>query len=472
MFPVAGQGRLRSILLARFALAPLLALGATGVVNAATDDRSVAPDYPHYRLIDLGTLGGPNAVTSCFPCVMLNNRGEVIATASTTTLDPYPFTFQDEFIWHGMLSNATGVVRDLGALPGTNQSLATGISANGLIAGISENGLLDPLTGFPEARAVLWDQSFRITELGTLGGNVSVADQANSHGQVVGSAATVDAENPDIAGFFLGLPAAAQQGHAYLWEKGSMRDLGTLGGNDSHATQVNERGDVTGFSTTDTEIHDTTGLPTTHPFFWRNGHMQDLGSLGGTLANPGSFAFYPTGPAMNDRGEVVGTSMLPGDESWHAFFWSSATGMIDLGTFGGSQSEALTISSRSQVLGRAVLTDDPLERHAFIWENGAMTDLGVAAPCHRSTAESINSRGQIVGGLGDCTADPNDLTYFSAFYVEKNKPMVDLNTLVEPPSDLHMEDAHVINERGEIVAGAFTPTGESRVVLLVPISHL
>jgi len=47
--------------------------------------------------------------------------------------------------------------------------------------------------------------------------------------------------------------------------------------------------------------------------------------------------------------------------------------------------------------------------------------------------------------------------------------MVDLNTLVDPPSDLYMDDAVFINERGEIYAGAFTPMGETRAVLLVPL---
>jgi hypothetical protein len=45
--------------------------------------------------------------------------------------------------------------------------------------------------------------------------------------------------------------------------------------------------------------------------------------------------------------------------------------------------------------------------------------------------------------------------------------MADLNDLVTP-SDLHIEFAAGINDRGEIVANAFLPTGEIRAVLLVP----
>src|SRR5262245_38608144 len=98
------------------------------------------PEYPRYRLIDLGTLGGANS-SQVSTAVSMNNRGDVIAFSSTGIPDPLDPSLQDGFIWHGILSNPSGVVHDLGALPGVNQSLATGISHNGLLAGISTNGL-------------------------------------------------------------------------------------------------------------------------------------------------------------------------------------------------------------------------------------------------------------------------------------------------------------------------------------------
>jgi hypothetical protein len=47
--------------------------------------------------------------------------------------------------------------------------------------------------------------------------------------------------------------------------------------------------------------------------------------------------------------------------------------------------------------------------------------------------------------------------------------MVDLNTLIDQPADVYLDDAQFINERGEIYAAGFTATGESRAVLLVPL---
>ena len=205
-------------------------------------------------------------------------------------LDPYPFAFADEFIWHGILSNANGVVRDLGALPSIN-SLPVWISNNGFIVGMSENGLLDPLTDFPQLRPVLWDSDRNIRDLGTFGGNTGWATAVNNRGQVAGYATNTIPENPDIASFMNGFLPAGQQVRAFLWEGVSLRDLGTLGGNDAAAQAINERGEVAGLSYTNTEINETTGLPTVHPFVWRNGTMQDLGSLGGTLATPGSFTY-------------------------------------------------------------------------------------------------------------------------------------------------------------------------------------
>jgi probable HAF family extracellular repeat protein len=449
-------------------LALLLVFVSPSLSVAAQESSSVSPKYPRYRMVVLGTLGGPNSFPSV-TAVSLNNRGQIIAQGSTPTPDPYPFSITDDgFVWRAILSNATGVARDLGALPGTNSSWPAGISQSGLIAGWSQNGLLDPLTGWPAMRAVLWDNRLRMIDLGTLGGYLSTALSVNSRGQVVGTALNSVPEDPGIATFFwVASPAAAQQSRAFLWQGGEMLDLGTLGGNDANASFINEQGEVSGFSSMSSQINDTTGLPTTHPFIWRNGRMQDLGSLGGTLATPGSFAFGPWGRTMNARGEVAGTSMLTGDVIQHAFLWSNGR-MIDLGTLGGSTSEAMTINDRGQVVGRARLTDTPEVRHAFLWEKGAMTDLGTVAACPRGTAKGINNRGQIVGGLG-CTDNSGAVTIFTAFYVEKGKPMVDLNTLVDPPSDIYMDDSWFINDRGEIVASAFAPTGEIYAVLLVPL---
>src|SRR6266542_1991227 len=79
-----------------------------------------------------------------------------------------------------------------------------------------------------------------IIDLGTLGGAFFAASFAfaiNNRGQVVG----------DVS-----VPPSGHDFHAFLWQDGTLTDLGTLGGDDSSARAINERGQVVGESTTAT----------------------------------------------------------------------------------------------------------------------------------------------------------------------------------------------------------------------------
>ena len=88
-------------------------------------------------------------------------------------------------------------------------------------------------------------------------------------------------------------------------------DLGTLGGSFSFAQDINDRGQVTGYS--------SNALGEFHAFLWENSKMTDLGTLGGT------FSF---GAALNARGQVAGFSITAtGDQ--HAVLWNKGV-MIDL----------------------------------------------------------------------------------------------------------------------------------------------
>lgn len=443
------------------------ALACATVALAGSNTSPTTPDYPHYRMIVLKPLGGAVSWPS-FPTVPLNDRGQAIYQASTNKTNPDSYLDIDPgFFTHAALSDASGVIQDLGTLPGPNSSSPFVISPSGLITGFATNGLIDPLTGVPQIRAVLWNHDHKIIDLGTLGGYASSVGFVNDSGEVVGSALNSVAEDPAVASFFLGDWDAAQQSRAFLWRHGTMLDLGTLGGNDAAATFITEDGMVIGYSSTGNKINDATGLPTTHPFIWRNGYMQDLGSLGGSFSIPGTPTFGPWGRIANQHGQVVGTSYLAGDAAWHAFLWSKGH-MIDLGTLGGATSEAVSINELGQVVGRARVTDSPVVRHPVLWEKGHIVDLGTQAPCTSGSAKGINTHGQIVGSLTVCGAGR---MYAHGFYVEKGKPLVNINTLiVGRRHGVYVDDAEFINDRGEIYGEGITRDNKIRAVLLVPMS--
>jgi len=436
----------------------VLALTLALFVMPAAQLRLVAQEqhtkHHHYQLIDMGTFGGPNSgYSDPFPLEdgLLNNRGTVVGVADTTAPDPFaPNCMVDCYLTHAFRWE-DGVMTDLGALPGNNISYAFWTSNNGLTTGDSENGAIDPLTGFPETEAVLW-RNGQIIDLGTLGGNASSASSVNSHGQVVGAALNTipdsfsAAINPPI--FFF---PVATQAHAFLWD-GMMHDLGTLGGPDSGAFYVNERGQVAGYSYTNSTPNPTTGVPTLDPFLWEDGKMKDLGTLGGTFGVPYS---------MNERGQVVGQSNLAGDQIKHPFLSDRGKPMIDLGTLGGTFGRADSINRVGHIVGlSSPPSDGPV--FAFLWKNGVMQNLGTVDgdPC--SEGLFINARDQIVGGSWDCGGE------FQHSFLWENGSIVDLLSLVPPGSGMQFKVPASINDRGEIAVQGILSNGDYHAILLIP----
>jgi probable HAF family extracellular repeat protein len=334
-----------------------------------------------------------------------------------------------------------------------NSGQPTWINERRVVVGVSENGLIDPLANFPEIDGVVWKNG-QIIDLGTLGGNTSEADAVNNRGQVTGLASNTI---PDPFNQSLGPPSyfgnfGVTQIHAVLWQNGPIQDLGTLGGPDSAGMFVNERGHVAGVSYTSFTPNPGTGIPTQDPFLWDNGTMKDLGTLGGT-------AGWPFG--LNNRGQVTGQSNLADDVHFHAFLWDRGV-LKDLGTLGGDNSSARGINDAGEVVGRAEWQPGSHMRHGFLWKNGVMIDLGIPAGDTCGTAYSINSSEQIVGDSGICGGTNR------GFLWENGGPIVNLQSLVLPGSDVTISETNYINDAGEISGFGTNSNGDMRAILLIP----
>jgi|HubBroStandDraft_6_1064221.scaffolds.fasta_scaffold39164_2 probable HAF family extracellular repeat protein len=425
----------------------VLALCAALSIPARLTAQQSNPHRHHYKLIELGTFGGPtsyiNPVGNGGPSV--NRRGEVVGSSMTSIPIPpdqngFSCPSPPDQVFHSMQWRNGGVI-DLGPLGDASScSNALGINDDGVAIGVSENGRLDLVTRFLQLRAVMWKDG-KIKNLGTFGGNHSYAASINNRGQIAGFALNKVPDNFSLFAVFFGGPSAGTQTRAFLWENGHKRDLHTLGGPDALATFVNDRTQVAGISYTNSTPNSTTGYPTLDPFLWmKDRGMVDLGTLGGTSG-------APTG--LNNRGQVIGQSKLAGDQTADPFLWDGEK-LIDMFTtgIGGSFVVANGINDAGEVVGAAAFSNNAFA--AAIWRNGIVTNLGVLPGDCYSEALVVNSHGQVVGGSFPC-----DFSAEHAF-VWENGQILDLTKLI-PPSGAQMVEPNALNDRGEIASDGLPP---------------
>ena len=314
------------------------------------------------------------------------------------------------------------------------------VNGAGVGVGASEATVSDPFTGVPSEHAVMYVNG-EVRDLGTLpGGYESQANDINDRGLVSGFASN---GTPDPYAI---LPLGTQS-RSFIWQRGVMTDIGTLGGPDAVSTTLNARGQIIGQSYTSSTANPATGIPTLDPFLWQNGRMQDLGTLGGTIGNANW---------LNDAGEVVGHSDLAGDQESRPFLWKNGN-MRDLGTLGGRSGFASWVNDRGDVVGASQTSGQNF--HGFLWHHGMMIDLPPLGGAAQAFGNAINDRGQVVGTEDD--ASFNELA--AVLWVGGHG--YDLNTLVAP-SALQMTSAFYIDDQGDIVGHGVLPDGSQRVFLL------
>ena len=440
--------------------------GATAAAaGKASMEVSSAQQHVRYKVIDVGTLGGPNSNTTLpffegLVAPSLSKTGIFAGQAETSIPDPFaPNCFNPDCYVTNAIKMHGGVTIDLGALSGPAglSSATTWISDNGLIAGISLNGVIDPFTGTPATHGVVWKHD-KIIDLGILdGGYESVAIEINSYGDIAGFANNAIPDPNSLAGL-------GSQTRAVVWRNGVIHDLGTLGGTDAVALYVNDLGQIVGESYTASSIPPPSlscgdSPLTQHGFFWENGKMVDLDTLGGSC----TFAY-----ALNNRGQIVGQSTLAGDNTSHPFLWQKGA-MKDLGALGGNYGYAGWLNDAGEVVGSASNQGEQALL-AFLWKNGAISNLGTLNGDSCSVANAINSSGQVVGGSGVYLAPffPACTDAVEHAVLWENGQALDLNLLVTPSSDLTLNEATSLNDRGEISGFGTLANGDTHAFVLIP----
>lgn len=265
-----------------------------------------------------------------------------------------------------------------------------------------------------------------IMGLGTLDGESTTASGINDSGQVAGYS------------FFSSITTPL---HAFITGPNGvgMTDLGTFKGEGTITRGINDSGQVVGYN-------DSGRSFITGP----NGiGLTEISTLDG--------AIYTTASDINDSGRVVGISYLSGhlaDTVVHAFITGpNGIGTTDSGTLGGNSSSAGGINDSGQVAGTSYIAGDDFTKHAFITgPNGiGMTDLGALGSGISSAVDGINNSGQLVG-----QSDFAGTRFTHSFITGPNGiGMTDLGTLGGDWSW-----AFDINDAGEVVGFAATAHGE------------
>jgi probable HAF family extracellular repeat protein len=390
----------------------------------------------HYRLFDMGTLGGP-ASSYFFRNEIVNDRGDATgySDSTTATRNDSDFACLDRFVVHAFVWHK-GHMQLLPGLSENGCSLPVQISDRGDVIGISQNGILDPLTGFVEDRAVVWRDG-EIQDLGTLGGHESLATAINRDGQIVGWSENGILDPVSLMG--------ETQTRAFLWDEGRMLDLGTLGGPDAYAVHINDEGQVVGGSYVDATVHPITGLPTVVPFLWCRGRMKNLGHLGGTFSEA---------VQINNRGQVLGDGTVAGDLETHPTFWEDdRLTDLNLASRGGSLLTGNWLNQRGEIVGAADFTS--VGGPAFggaVWKKGNLINVDPEDSDCGVEAWGLNDRGQAVGSA-ICSDE-------SHAWLWSDGHTTDLNDLVPADAPLRLVYGIMIGNHGDIV-GIGVPAGVS-----------
>jgi probable HAF family extracellular repeat protein len=270
------------------------------------------------------------------------------------------------FVWE------SGVMRDLGAFPPEDDigsaSFATAINDAGLISGsIDLAGVVWNLTGVPNFPP--FPPAVRVTDPAPF--QPARTNDINNAGQAAGTL---------LAGSF-----------AFRWQSGMLDIFPSLTPQDDDGFGINGLGQVVGRALLAPPIR-------YHAVLWPNvSTVTDLGTLGGVNSEAHD---------INDDGVVVGFSQTESGDTM-AFVWRADLGMQALGTLGGAASRAFAVNASGQIVGESTTSTGAV--HAALWTFKLATAIAIDIK-PGSVPNSVNPRSHGLIPVAILTTDDLDAT--------------------------------------------------------------
>jgi len=308
-----------------------------------------------------------------------------------------------------------------------------------------------------EQRAAKHTRQYQVSNLPDFGGTSSGGNSINDQSWAAGYSRLPDRNR-----------------HATLWRNGSLSDLGTLGGPNSSVTWnvKNTAGIIVGISQTLTpeplgESWSSAAFYSTPNnvgyinlgFVWE----QNLNQMRGLPNFPGGNNGFATG--ANNLGQAVGwaengvhdpTCCCTQVLQFRPAMWTLGPPdqIHELPLIPGDTSGAATaINDNGQIVGISGICDQAVGRHtakhAVLWENGGVTNLGTFPAAWWNTPTAINQHGDIAGFAGDPAFVEGDVLH--AFIWTRDDGLRPLKPLKGRTPQHVDSEAYGINERRQVV---------------------
>jgi probable HAF family extracellular repeat protein len=255
---------------------------------------------------------------------------------------------------------------------------------------------------------------------GIANNRTSAGNGINNSGQVVGQT-------------YLTVPMGDEPPqHAFIYNSsdGSLVyiDFDVRVGRESIGLAINDGGDITGFLSTDECLNSAFSpscLGNLHAFIYQGSGLVDIGTLGGT---------YSEGTGINDQNEIAGVSSVAGSSLNHIFLYAQGH-MRDLGTVAGESFINAAINDRGEIVGTA--TNSAGTQSSFIYRGHSFEKIPLVAA-------GLNNSGHIAGTYTAANGSSHAALY-------RDGRLIDLNVLVDPSLNF-LTNAGGISDNGNIVA--------------------